>query len=87
MPGVAAEVPNVLVAADSPEARRALVDRVLGTELRQHVEVVVPEEKGGVPGVDPGEVDPVPLVDGHAASVLCAGAEHPASAKARTTGA
>ncbi len=47
------------------------MDRVFGTEPRQHVEVVVPEEEGRLPRVDLGEVDVLPLVPRHGASVLC----------------
>ena len=63
---VTAQVPDVLVAADGPESRRALVHRILGTELGQHVVVVVPEEEGGVT-----RVDLAPLVLEHGPSVLC----------------
>jgi hypothetical protein len=53
MRGIAAEVPDVLVATDRPEARPAQTDRLFGAELRQDLEVVVPEEERSVPGVNP----------------------------------
>ena len=69
---VAAQIPYVLVAGDRPEARRALVHGFLGAQPRQHVVVVVPDEEGGVPRVDPGargdqatRIDLAPLVPGH----------------------
>ena len=49
---VAAEVPDVLVAADRPEAGCALVHGILGPQPRQHVVVVVPDEERRVPRVD-----------------------------------
>ena len=64
--GVTAQIPDVLVATDGPEAWRTLVHGVLGAQLRQHVEVVVPNEEGGVTGVDLA-----PLILGHSASVVC----------------
>ena len=69
--GVAAEIPDVLVAADRPETRCALVDGILVPQLRQHVVVVVPEEERPVPRVDSPQADLAPLVPGHAPSVLC----------------
>ena len=87
MRGVTAEIPDVLVAADRPEARPALTDRIFGAELRQHVEVVLPEEERGVPGVNPRKVDLVPLVPGHGPSVLCSAMRTPPSDDASTSGA
>ena len=74
---VTAEIPNVLVAADRPEARPARVDGRFGTELRQHIEVVVEQKERSVAGIDIREVDLVPLVSGHAASVLCSAVQTP----------
>ena len=71
MAGVAAETADVLVAGDGPEAGGAGMHGVFGPERRQHVEVVVPEKERSVAGIDPGQVDLVPLVPGHGASVLC----------------
>ena len=76
---VAAEVPDVLVAADGPEARRTLVHRILGTQPRQDLVVVVPDEERGIPWVDRRvrpqtgrRIDPhiVALVTGHGAFEL-----------------
>jgi hypothetical protein len=77
MGGVAAEIPNVLVAADGPEARAAPMDGRFGAELRQHIEVAVPKEERSVAGVNLREVDLVPLVPGHAPSVLCCAMQTP----------
>jgi hypothetical protein len=87
MGGVAAEIPDVLVAADRPEARPTLMDRLIGAELRQDVEVVVPEEEPSVPGVNPREVDLVPLVPGHGPSVLCCAMRTPPPDDTSTPGA
>ena len=87
MGGVAAEIPDVLVAADRPEARAALVDGLFGAELRQHVEVVVPEEERRVPRVDLREVDLVPLVPGHGPSVLCSAMRTPSPEYTSISGA
>jgi hypothetical protein len=87
MRGVTAEIPDVLVAADRPKARSALTDRLFGTELRQHVEVVVPEEEGSVPGINPRKVDLAPLVPGHSPSVLCSAMRTPPPDDTSTPGA
>jgi hypothetical protein len=60
--------------------------RIVGTELRQHVEVVVPEEERGIPGVDLREVDSAPLVPGHRPSVLCSAMWMPLPDTAPTPG-
>ena len=77
MGGVAAEIPDVLVAADRPEARPTRLDGRFGPELRQHLEVVVPQKEPGIARIDHGEVDLVPLVPGHDASVLCSAMQTP----------
>ena len=59
VPGVAAQVPDVLVAADRPEARARTVDGILGAQPRQHVVVVVPERRTGV-ALSTAEVDAGP---------------------------